>query len=376
MEINPFYLTNNIPAEFFCDRKSESRRLIKSISNQEHVVLSAQRRIGKTGLINHCFAQKEIKDNYYTIAIDILHTSSLKEFVQELGNATFKCIAGRSQRLTKSFASIIRSLSACFGYDPVNACPTFSIRLGDIAEPSYTLDEIFEYLEKADRPCIVAIDEFQQILRYEHNNIEEILRGKIQKLSNTHLIFAGSERRLMSEMFNSEKRPFYQSATSIELSPIERDVYFDFARAQFEARGKSISHEGFDSIYNEFEGITSYVHRILHDTYAATPEGGTCTTEDMESAASAYLEECSSRLKELFGNISEQQKELFYAICDEGTARSITSSAFVKKHNLKSASAVQSAAKGLIAAGLVTKTGNTYTISDPLMKVWIETVMK
>ena len=50
--------------------------------------------------------------------------------------------------------------------------------------------------------------------------------------------------------------------------------------------------------------------------------------------------------------------------------------AFVKKHNLKSASAVQSAAKGLIAAGLVTKTGNTYTISDPLMKVWIETVMK
>ena len=60
MEINPFYLTNNIPEEYFCDRRNESERLIKCINNQEHIVLSSQRRIGKTGLINHCFEQNDI----------------------------------------------------------------------------------------------------------------------------------------------------------------------------------------------------------------------------------------------------------------------------------------------------------------------------
>ena len=80
MKINPFYLTNRIPAQYFCDREKETELLLKSITNQENVVLIAQRRIGKTGLINHCFDLKEVKDNYYTISIDILHTSSTKEF--------------------------------------------------------------------------------------------------------------------------------------------------------------------------------------------------------------------------------------------------------------------------------------------------------
>ena len=234
------------------------------------------------------------------------------------------------------------------------------------------MDEIFEYLEKADKPCLVAIDEFQQILRYEHNNIEELLRGKIQKMSNTHFIFAGSERRLMSEMFNSEKRPFYQSATTIELGPIDIDVYCDFAVKQFSSHGKTVSREGVMAIYQKFEGITSHVHRVLHDAYAATAVGEICSENDLETASAAYLQECSSRLKELVGNISEQQKELLYAICEENNAERITSSAFVKKHRLKSASSVQSAAKGLISAGLVTKAGNTYSISDPLMRIWVE----
>lgn len=81
---------------------------------------------------------------YYTIPIDILHTSSTKEFVKE---------------------------------------PTFNIKLGDISSPDYTLDEIFAFLESADKPCIIAIDEFQKIANYPEKNVEELLRAKIQKLS-------------------------------------------------------------------------------------------------------------------------------------------------------------------------------------------------
>ena len=41
-----------------------------------------------------------------------------------------------------------------------------NIGLGDIHAAEATLDEIFAYLEQADKPCIVAIDEFQQIGNY------------------------------------------------------------------------------------------------------------------------------------------------------------------------------------------------------------------
>ena len=66
MDVNPFILSPAIPDEFFCDRQSESESLIKSIRNQENIVLISPRRVGKTGLIYHCFNQPEIGDNYMT----------------------------------------------------------------------------------------------------------------------------------------------------------------------------------------------------------------------------------------------------------------------------------------------------------------------
>ena len=49
----------------------------------------------------------------------------------------------------------------------------------------------------------------------------------------------------------------------------------------------------------------------------------------------------------------------------------ITSSDFVKRHHLKSASAVQSATKRLLDLDLITEQHKSYSISDPLLRIWI-----
>lgn len=372
MKTNPFYLTNRIPSQFFCDREKETEALLKCINNQENVVLMAQRRIGKTGLINHCFDLEEIRESFYTVSIDILHTSSMKEFVKELGNAAFSAVAQKNEKLLRLFLSTLKSLTASIGYDPVMATPTFNIKLGDISYPDYSLDEIFEFLEAADKPCIIAIDEFQRIANYPEKNVEELLRGKIQKLTNTHIIFAGSERRILSEMFHSDKKPFYQSATTLTLDPIEQDRYFNFAKTQFVNSEKQLQEEAFDYIYSLFEGITLYVHRVLHDCFYFTEAGETCTIKEAETFCSNYINECGTKIKEILSGISEPQKELLYAVSAEKNASGITSAAFIKRHNLKSASAVQSAAKALTETAILTKKGNSYSLSDPMTRIWLE----
>ena len=85
-----------------------------------------------------------------------------------------------------------------------------------------------------------------------------------------------------------------------------------------------------------------------------------------------YIEESGTRIKEIVRSVSPGQKELLYAICNEGNATGITSAAFIKKHCLKSASAVQSAAKCLLAADMISKVGNTYSISDQLIEIWLK----
>lgn len=56
------------------------------------------------------------------------------------------------------------TLPAGVSFD-ISGNPSLTFGLGDIQEVA-TLEEIFEYLEKADKPCIVAFDEFQQVAGY------------------------------------------------------------------------------------------------------------------------------------------------------------------------------------------------------------------
>jgi AAA+ ATPase superfamily predicted ATPase len=372
ISINPFIVSGKIPEAFFCDRIEESIELQKSLTNQLNVVLTSSRRMGKTSLVNFVFDKPVIKDDYITISVDILQTTTFREFIFTFGTAVFETVATRSDKWRKMFITFLKSLSGSFGYDPVQNTPTFDIRLGDIQQPEYTLREIFQYLESVEKRCLVVIDEFQQIIRYPEKNVEEILRTQIQKLSNANFVFSGSRRRLMEEMFFSSKRPFYQSAKPLRLEPIDKEVYFDFASSHFQKAGKNLSKEAFTYVYDTFWGVTLYVQRMMKDAYIETPEGKVCDVDMVKILIENYIKENDSHLREQLSFITEAQKELLYAIYAEGEVQSITSSAFNKKHRLRSPSSTQSAALKLLEYDLITRKEKTYSLSDPLLSLWLD----
>ena len=146
--INPFIVTGKIAPEYFCDRVSESARLVKSITNGNNLVVISPRRMGKTGLIQFCYDKPGIGKEYYTFFIDILHTSSLREFTYLLGREIYETLLPRSRKMATLFIQTIKSISGKFGFDPITNLPTFNVELGDIERPEYTLDEIFQYLSE------------------------------------------------------------------------------------------------------------------------------------------------------------------------------------------------------------------------------------
>lgn len=370
--INPFVVSGRIPAEYFCDRQEESERLEQYICNQQNTVLTAARRMGKTSLIDHVCQREPIDSQFIVISIDILDTNNMSELIFVLGNAVYNKVARRSDRLMRQFVQILRSLQASFGYDPVTGMPTFDIKLGDVHNPEYTLSEIFDYLEMADKRCVVVIDEFQQITYYPEKNVEATLRKHIQKLRNTNFIFSGSQRRIMSEMFGSEKRPFYNSARNISLSPIGREIYTDFVRHHFGEAGKGVDTDAVGWVYDTFQGVTLYMQQIMNDAFNITPEGETCDTTTFRTIVRDYITECGTKLRELMQYVTEQQKQVLYAILEDEPASGITSSAFTKKHRLKSPSATQSAVRALLKNDMITKSGGTYSLSDPLLDLWLK----
>lgn len=369
--INPFIVTGKIAPEYFCDRVAESARLIKSVTNGNNLVIISPRRMGKTGLIQFCYDKPEIVKEYYTFFIDILHTSSLREFTYLLGREIYETLLPRSRRMANLFIQTLKSISGKFGFDPVSNFPVFSIELGDIERPEYTLEEIFSYLNSADKRCIVAIDEFQQIAKYPERNIEALLRTHIQQQANSNFIFAGSERHIIQEMFSSAARPFYHSADVLELKAIDSGIYTPFVVNHFEKCRRYIDAVDVEKVYRLFNGHTYYLQKTFNEAFADTPEGGECGIDTIRRAIDEMIASNDTIFREILSNIPEKQKALLYAIARDGEAVRITSADFIKRHSLASASSVQSAAKKLLEKDYITEINKVFSVNDKLFAMWI-----
>ena len=105
--INPFVIGKYISSEYFCDREKETSFLQKQITNGRNVTLIADRRIGKSGLISHVFAQPEIQDQYYTVVVDLYATNSLAEMVYVSSNEVYRAVKKQSQSWLDKFFQVI-----------------------------------------------------------------------------------------------------------------------------------------------------------------------------------------------------------------------------------------------------------------------------
>jgi hypothetical protein len=368
---NPFVTNGYAGAEYFCDRILESATLKSLLMNENNVALISPRRLGKTDLIWHVFEDEEIKSNYYRFVVDIYSTKNLADFVNMLGKAVVDELKPKGRGAWERFIQVVSSLRSEITFD-MDGMPVWGIGLGTIDNPVVTLDEIFTYLNNADKPCLVAIDEFQQITRYEEDSVEATLRTYVQRCTNAHFIFSGSHRHLMDGMFTSPSRPFYQAVTIINLQPLDLEVYTNFCVEKFEEAGKHIERGVVELIYERFEGVTSYMHRILNVLYSRTDVGETCIPQMVDEAVDFLIRLSSDTYESLYYQMPEKQRLLFLAIARDGKASELTGGKFLKRHKLNSASSVSAALKGLLDKDFITVDRNVYSVYDQFFTLWLK----
>ena len=375
MRTNPFIITEDYVApEYFCDREFESSVLRSNILNGRNTVLISPRRMGKSGLIAHVIRERSLAEEYTTFTLDLFPTTSLTEMILLLSNEIVGKMKSKEERFLDRFVSVVKSLRPGVKMNPVSGELEFNLAMGEITRPLESLDEIFQYLSDSPKPCIVAIDEFQQIAEYPEKNVIALLRSHVQKCTNARFIFAGSSRRMMDKLFNSPSEPFYMSCSPLYLDVIDKDKYLDFARKHFEAAGQSISAECFSIVYDMFEGHTWYVQRILNELFERAQRGIAVSEAGISEAIDYVVKLNRKAFEDQFKSYSEAQKALLIAIAKEGNANGITSMAFIRKHSLKSPSTVQSSARQLYEQEVITKNGTSYSITNRIFAIWLKNV--
>ncbi|MBO7459135.1 MAG: ATP-binding protein [Paludibacteraceae bacterium] len=370
---NPFVISGYEGAHYFCDRELEIEQLRHEIANGNNVALIAPRRMGKSGLIEHYFSMPEIQEHYYTFFIDIYDTKSLRELVRKLSREILIRLKPFGARALDRFWQTMRSIQSGMSFSPMGD-PTFTVQIGDIKEAETTLEEIFRYLDAADRPCIVAIDEFQQIGKFPEKNIEATLRTYVQRCHNAQFIFSGSQRHTMSTMFTSASRPFYQSVSLMHIDPIDKTAYDAFAKALFAEGNRTLEDGVTEAVYALSRGVTWYTQKLFNVLYGFTREGGTCDVAQVEEALDYILKTQSYVYEETISRLPEKQTVTLVALSKNGPTKSITSAAFVEKYSLQSASTVQSAMRGLLEKDFVTLEKGIYSVYDIFFDYWIQRV--
>lgn len=368
---NPFVTTGYAGAEYFCDREKETADIVSLLKNGNNLALISPRRIGKTDLLRHCLSQTSVKDSYYTFIVDIYSTRSVSDFVACLGKVILEELKPKGRKAFSKFLDVLTSLRTGISYDATGT-PSWTVSVGDIVSPNVTLEEIFRYLQNADRPCIVSIDEFQQITKYSDNNIEATLRTHVQYCSNAHFVFSGSHRHLMGAMFTSPARPFYQSVTVINLPLIDKNKYVDFCKYHFKKGNKNIDVAVIDALYERFDGVTFYLQKVMNILYMKTAEGKNCTIDMLQPAIDYIVDFTANTYEDLLYQLPDKQKQVLMAVSAAGKAEKVTSGSFARRYGLTSPSSTSSAIKGLLEKDLITYEKGICQVYDKFFNIWLQ----
>lgn len=367
--MNPFLITGYQGPDYFCDREKETETLISALKNGRNITLISPRRMGKTGLIKNAFHY--IQKNDKTAAcfyLDIFSTQNLHEFVSLFGRTILDKLDSLSQSTLKSLFSFFKSCRPVITADEMTGMP--SVTLDFVPERSEeTLKEIFSYLSHSNRECYIAIDEFQQIIEYPEKGVEGLLRSYIQFVPKVHFIFSGSKKHMMESIFFSVKRPFYQSTQKLFLSSIPAVPYSEFAQRLFEDSGKELPEHVFNEVYQMVDGHTWYVQYLLNRLFAL-PQS-TPTVDLLHTLVQDVIKEEEYTYQTYFDFLTSNQIQVLKAIAKERTVNEINASAFIKKYNLKGASSINVALKGLKDKEFVLKEAQGYIVYDRFFAMWL-----
>ena len=327
---NPFVIYGYKGTEYFCDRKKETDLIMKALQNERNIVLISPRRIGKTGLIHHVFENiSKQEPETHCFYLDINSTRNLSQFIQLLA----KTVIGKvpSQR-------------------------------------EDSLKHIFEYLKQSEKRIYIAIDEFQQIAEYPEDGTEALLRSYIQFLPNVYFIFAGSKQHMMTDMFLSAKRPFYQSSQILNLPLINQDEYHHFANRWMGTRNLTMDHDTFAYLYNKVDGQAWYIQDILNRLYQ---NGKEITTAEIDDVTLELVNEQEVAFVNYYDSLTDNQAALLSAIAQDKAVTSILSQDFISRHNLPAASSISLALKTLINREFIYKYNGSYIIYDRFFGMWL-----
>lgn len=256
-----------VKGDSFIDRKKHLPIFKEYLENNQHVMIKAPRRFGKTSLIKQVF-EHEGKYNY--IYVDLRRATNLKSLANQIIEKayTFAGIDNFFNQAKKSITGLLKSIQK-IKIDDIGEITLQFIENDDFDEVDYFLHSI-ETVEKIAAKKNIKIkfvfDEFQDILRIADSFILEQLRSVMQQHENVTYIFLGSIETIMTKIFEDKTSSFFHFARVMSLAGLDIEELYAFTKNVFD--DLDVKYD--ESLYNLLcflQGHPDYSSQVLQSLY-------------------------------------------------------------------------------------------------------------
>ncbi|HMK60546.1 MAG TPA: hypothetical protein VK452_05295 [Dissulfurispiraceae bacterium] len=369
---NPFFF-KELPVDApFCNRKKEIKQLTSHAKNNANATLFSPRRYGKTSMVKRI--QKVLnRQGYFTAYISFYGTSSIDEIAALLATGLYE-VSHKNEGLLKKVMRFITPWRPVLKPDPesgitVSVEATGGHRGLDLLRE--TMDGLTAFMQDHPVGSHLVFDEFQEIIDIPQSlAVEGMLRNYIQMQTKASYFFVGSRRRLLKDMMNEQKRPFYQSSINISLEALPLDESTAFIVERFKSVGVHCPQDIALRLVTKVRGYPYYIQRIPYSIYEVC--GEKITEADYVNGLRQAIQEERITYETMLKAIAPQQIALLKALAKDPTD-SPFSNAYMMKHRLGSIGGIQSALKRLDILDYIEENNDkTYRVVDPVFAIWLQ----
>ena len=367
--MNPFSKKILSPAAIFCDRDKELADVIRFAENRENVVLYSPRRYGKTSLILR--AQHELASrDFLTIYADLFSVDSIDDLAATLAKAVYRGIHSRESLLDRgkrwisalqSFRPVIQPTETGFDISVANASHLSGKELLE-----QVLDDLGSFIQSSQTPVHIALDEFQEISRIKART-EEILRSHIQNHQASYC-FIGSKRSMLLQMFNQQKRPFFQSAFNYPLPPLPHKDMVKYLQDVFASHGRDCSPHLAARLADMSRGYAYYLQLLGYFCFELSTSE--ITDEIVTQARDLVLESESFYYQAHLESLSPTALKLIKHLAGQPT-RQLLAASYLSRLQMSASSATY-ARKHLEKLDLIQESEGLLQLVDPFMGAYLQ----
>lgn len=365
--MNPFKYGQVVGDEDFCPRPNCLKQLRGFIESGQNLVLTGERRIGKTSLIWETASRLK---NHSVIYIDLLEVKTSDDLCRRMIKALSRAESHETffSRLLKGLAGLRPSLSL----DPISGQPCISLDNRVTMKPD-SIESIVDIIgERAeDGKILVVFDEFQDILNLKDSREAlAMLRSRIQFQGEIPYVFAGSIRNRMNQVFFDPESPFFKSAQALEIGPLSKGSFSKFLKSKFEEGSRKTSPELIREVIKMFDSVPGDVQEFCCALWDCSSPGDEITRNLFDKAFSLVFARESKVYEALLVQISAQQFKCLAGLARLGGA-SPYSEEFLEKTGITHAGSVRVALLNLQKKKILFRKNDQFRFSNPYFRHWL-----